>query len=599
MTLERQSPDERLFHKRGWATLRQRSQITAGNVLVKQKIVTLTLAILVSLMSEMIAGSALAADPFGFPRTWGGNYRGQLCSGSTSPSTNPAPSPITFMDAVAIAGGNNSTYIVKADGTLWACGANESGQLGDGTTTDSSQPVRVKTGVSCATNLTGVSRVAGAGGHAVALKTDGTVWAWGDNAAGELGDATNTIRLCAVQVKTSSAGTSNLAGVTAVAAGFESTIALKSDGTVWAWGDNSQGQLGDAASPTDKNFAVQVLADNNSSITNLTSIVSIASGSHHNVASKADGTVWAWGDNYSGQLGNADTPNDKDYAFQVRTNGSGAPAYLGGATTVGAGWNHSLALRSTGTVTGWGDNHKGELGDNNAPNDASYASTNVRSSPAGAPLSGVTAIVGAGHHSLAILAGGSVVAWGRSDHGELGPAAYGDANFRAWATTVPGITASIIGGGGDHSLALGPPSVGQPSLVSDEAFLGRVKYTVLEQFGITSSEVFTSISYHQDLSSRDLDQAKSAVEYCYDSPFPGWHTVSCRKDLTGGGPDIVSIDIWGEFDMPGPGPYFEQHAQYKAWRGSPEPYEVTCELTKGSLPQTWETECRASREKLY
>ncbi|MGB9849149.1 MAG: Ig-like domain-containing protein, partial [Moorellaceae bacterium] len=179
-----------------------------------------------------------------------------------------------------IAGGDNHSLAVKSDGTVWAWGWNYYGQLGDGTTINHTTPMRV-------TNLTGVVAVAAGIYHSLALKSDGTAWAWGWNGYGHLGDGTTTNRTAPVQVQ-------GLTGVVAVAAGGYHSLALKSDGTVWAWGRNYEGQLGDGTT-TNRYTPVQVK--------NLTGVVAVAAGYYHSLALKSDGTVWAWGRNYEGQLG--------------------------------------------------------------------------------------------------------------------------------------------------------------------------------------------------------------------------------------------------------------------------------------------------------
>ena len=133
---------------------------------------------------------------------------------------------MVLTDVTAISAGVFNTVALKNDGTVWAWGLNSSGQLGDGTTTDSYTPVQVS-------GLTGVRAIsAGFVSHAVALKNDGTVWAWGSNGYGQLGDGTTTDSYTPVQV-------SDLTGITAISAGESHTVALKNDGTVWAWGCNS------------------------------------------------------------------------------------------------------------------------------------------------------------------------------------------------------------------------------------------------------------------------------------------------------------------------------------------------------------------------
>ena len=134
----------------------------------------------------------------------------------------------------------------------------------------------------------GVTMVVGGGTHTLALKQDGTVWAWGANEHAQLGDGSKTNRNFPVQVQ-------GLDSVIAVAAGGAHSLALKSDGTVWAWGNNSNGQLGIGRTTLTQFFPVQV--------TNLSSVVAIASGSHHNFAIKSDGTVWAWGGNLERSTG--------------------------------------------------------------------------------------------------------------------------------------------------------------------------------------------------------------------------------------------------------------------------------------------------------
>ncbi len=179
------------------------------------------------------------------------------------------------------------TLGLKSDGTVWAWGNNGSGRLGDGTTTDRHTPVQVN-------GLSGVTAIAGGWHYTIAMKSDGTVWAWGYNDYGQLGDGTTTERHTPVQV-------SGLSGVVAIAGAQLHSLALKSDGTVWAWGENSAGQLGDGTT-TSRYTPVQV--------SGLSGVVAIAGGTSYSLALKSDGTVWAWGYNGNGQLGNGTTRRD-------------------------------------------------------------------------------------------------------------------------------------------------------------------------------------------------------------------------------------------------------------------------------------------------
>ncbi|MCL6560248.1 MAG: hypothetical protein K6U74_15935, partial [Firmicutes bacterium] len=184
-------------------------------------------------------------------------------------------------DVVGIAAGNYHSLALKRDGTVWAWGQNNEGQLGDGTKYNNRyEPVQVA-------GLSDVVAIAGGGGHSLALKNDGTVWAWGWNQDGQLGDGTTTSTTTPVQV----AGLSN---VVVIAAGERHSLALRGDGTVWAWGYNGYGQLGDGT--TDNRLTP-------AQVPGLSGIISIAAGIYHSLALKSDGTVWAWGYNEMGQLG--------------------------------------------------------------------------------------------------------------------------------------------------------------------------------------------------------------------------------------------------------------------------------------------------------
>ena len=186
-----------------------------------------------------------------------------------------------------IDGGWYFSVALKSDGTVWAWGQNDEGQLGDGTTIDRTTPAQVQ-------SLSGITELSSGSKHCLALKSDGTVWAWGWNEYGQLGDGTTVNRTTPVRVP-------GLSGVTAVASGiYGSSLALKSDGTVWAWGWNYHSELGDGTT-INRTTPVQVPG--------LTGITALAGGASHSLALKSDGTVWAWGQNYAGALGDGTTVN--------------------------------------------------------------------------------------------------------------------------------------------------------------------------------------------------------------------------------------------------------------------------------------------------
>jgi RHS repeat-associated protein len=266
----------------------------------------------------------------------GNRTAGSLPIGGTAGFTYDQANRLSGLSAQngrhTIAAGFGHTLALKTDGTVWAWGKNSSGQLGNNSASNSLVPVQV-------TSLTGAVDVAAGYSHSLAVKSDGTVWAWGSNAFGELGNNTLVESHVPVQV-------TGLTGVIAVAAGAGHSLAVKSDGTVRAWGENVSGQLGNNTT-TSSSIPVQV--------SSLTGAVAVAAGGGHSLTRKTDGTIWGWGSNGSGELGNNTITNSP---IPVQATG------LTGAVALAAGYRHSLALKTGGTVWDWGYNADGELGNN-------------------------------------------------------------------------------------------------------------------------------------------------------------------------------------------------------------------------------------------
>ncbi len=302
-----------------------------------------------------------------------------------------ATSPVRMFELpniVAVAAGNGGYYpfawggsayfALTADGSLWAMGRNGYGQLGDGTTQDRAQPQLV-------TGLADVKAVV-ASDHVLALKGDGTVWAWGNNRNGQLGDGTTTDRHAPTQV----AGIGN---VIQVALSASSSLALRQDGTVWMWGDARFGAAGNGTMlgdyDSDRNHVVpsQVTIDN---------VIAIAGGAGGSLALRSDGTVWAWGDFLThgsvptliaglDHVAEIDAKAEGTF-FARKSDGTvwawgennkgqlgivgsavvGSPTQVPGvsdALAIAAGREFAIALRADGVVLAWGDNSYGQLGD--------------------------------------------------------------------------------------------------------------------------------------------------------------------------------------------------------------------------------------------
>ena len=277
---------------------------------------------------------ALRAD--GTVWTWGGNRFGACGDGTNSPRLSPVQ--VNGLNGViAISEG----LAVREDGKVWAWGSNDFGQLGDGTTKDSRTPVQVQ-------NIGGITDVAKGGvKYSLALHEDGTVWAWGNNENGNLGDGTYENRPTPKQVQ-------GLNGVAAIAA-YHNSFALRKDGTVWAWGNNLFGQLGDGTT-VHRSTPVQVQG--------IDGVIAISAGSAHTLALKNDGTIWAWGSNTYGKLGNGTYTVIDVAANQFPSNPNPIKIHeINEAIAISAGTQHSLTLKSDGTVWAWGRNTDGELGD--------------------------------------------------------------------------------------------------------------------------------------------------------------------------------------------------------------------------------------------
>ncbi|QKG54962.1 RCC1-like domain-containing protein [Hymenobacter sp. BRD67] len=293
--------------------------------------------------------------------------------------------PVLFSRATSLAVGGYHTVAVRADGSLWAWGRNDAGQLGLGSTSDQTSPQRVGTAT------TWVSAAAGTS-HTVAVRADGTLWAWGNNDAGQLGLGTTTSPTSPTQIGTATTWAS-------AAAGGYHTLAVRADGTLWAWGNNDYGQLGQGTydsqpSPTQVGAA--------------TSWVSAAAGNLHSLAVQADGTLWVWGDNYYGQLGLG------SYAGGVTS-----PTQVGAATSwvsAAAGNLHTVATQADGSLWAWGNNYYGQLG---------LGTTTTQPGPTqvGTATSWASAAAG-GYHTVAVRADGTLWAWGFNGFGQLGQGNY-------------------------------------------------------------------------------------------------------------------------------------------------------------------------------
>ena len=300
---------------------------------------------------DVSAGSnhTVAIRASGTAWAWGANTPGQLGNGTSGVyRTSPVSVVGGFTDWTQISAGTLYSVGIRANGTAWAWGANNSGTLGDNTTVSKSSPVSVVGG------FTNWVQVSAGSGHAAGIRANGSAWAWGNGNGGRLGDNSEIAKSSPVSV------VGGFVDWVQISAGG-GTAAIRANGTAWAWGSNGSGQLGDGTA-TARSSPVLVVGG-------FTDWVQISAALSHTVGVRANGTAWAWGFNDSGRLGD-DTSITRSSPVSV----------VGGFTDwvqVRAGNYHTVGVRANGTAWAWGRNNyasSGAIGDNTIVNKSSPVS---------------------------------------------------------------------------------------------------------------------------------------------------------------------------------------------------------------------------------
>jgi alpha-tubulin suppressor-like RCC1 family protein len=415
-------------------------------------------------MVQVAAGTnhSLAVNTTQQLYTWGGNTSGQLGDGTTANSSIPLPVDLSGEQVKQVAAGNATSYALLQNGTLWAWGRGDLGQLGVGwPTAYEATPVQI-TGLGA-----NVKAVAAGATHALAITTENELYAWGNNANGQLGDGTTDSANSPIKVAelgnnvtaiTAGNGFSaalaggalytwganafgqlgtgtlqeqsrptrvSLSGVSQISAGSSFLLALTSSGNAYAWGANTSQQLGNGASGNTAEPHILTAPK----------AVSVAVGYDFTVAASPDGRVQAWGKNDQRQLGNTTTTD------------ASRPVPVAGAssvTQVAAGAFHTLARRGDGRVLAWGLNDDGQLGDGTVT--ARASATQV------GDLTGVSQVAAGLFHSVA-LAGGTCYVWGDNSYGQVGSSVASTDYHRPQALSVS-VSFATIAAGGNYSLAL-------------------------------------------------------------------------------------------------------------------------------------------------
>jgi len=317
--------------------------------------------------------------------SWGLNSTGQLGDNTDTTKSSPVSVVGGFTDWCQASAGRQFSLAIRTNGTAWGWGINGQGRLGDNTTTNSSSPVSVVGG------FTDWCQVSANSFHSLGVRQNGTAWGWGCNCVGILGDDSTTNRSSPVSV---------VGGFTdwcQVSGGINHSLGVRQNGTAWAWGIGLCGKLGDNTIVS-KSSPVSVVGG-------FCDWCQVSAGEAHSVGVRQNGTVWGWGLNSTGPLGDGTTVNK-----------SSPVSVVGGFTDwcqASAGQQHSLAVRTNGTAWAWGINGQGRLGDNTTVNKSSPVTL----------VGGFTdwSQVSAGlSQSLGLRQNGTAWAWGCNTCGQLG-----------------------------------------------------------------------------------------------------------------------------------------------------------------------------------
>ena len=314
---------------------------------------------------------------------WGSRDHGQLGDGSVT--LNPAPVTVNSINSATSAStGTLHSCALLNNGTIECWGSNAFGELGNGSLFSSPSPVVVSA-------IGNAIAISSANAHSCALLGSGLVQCWGNNLSGQMGVSRSIATMFRAPVTVG-----GFTNAVAVASGRNHNCALLADSSIKCWGNNSYGQLGNGTT---------ISSANPVTVSSINDAIALSGGGpgRHTCAIRSDGTVWCWGENTSGQLGNASFTNSTS-PVTANTNG---PAKMVSASSL-----HSCALLSSGVVQCWGSNGSGQLGD---------GTTTSRPSPVSVGLSGTPIAVSAGYNqSCAVLSSGSVQCWGDNSQGQLG-----------------------------------------------------------------------------------------------------------------------------------------------------------------------------------
>jgi|GEM_PF-627598 len=376
----------------------------------------------------------------------------------------------------SVSAGMSHTMAIRTDGTLWAWGANDFGQLGDGTMIAKTTPVQIGTANDWQSVSAGTL-------HTMAIKNNGTLWGWGINGNSRLGDGTTTDKLLPTQIGSATNWKS-------VCAGDVNTLAIKTNGTLWAWGYNGYAQFGDGTM-NNKTTPYQ--------IGTATNWQSVDLGNLHTLATKTNGTLWAWGTNTYGQVG--------DGTAAVRF----SPVQIGTETdwkSVAAGANHSVALKTNGVLYTWGHNQWGQLGDN----------TNVSKSTPNPVYDQVQNITAGSDYTAGTTTFGNMWSCGNNFFGQLGNGTTTNSNTIQLTNSN---NHQMVAAGTEHTLSLHTDGSLSACGANGSGKLGN---------GSTvNSSTLVSIACSPSL---DVEEFSTAAMKFYPNPVNDMLNISFEREIT-------------------------------------------------------------------
>jgi alpha-tubulin suppressor-like RCC1 family protein len=322
--------------------------------------------------------------------TWGSGFFGRL--GNRATSGNISTPVTTFAGGTnwkQVDAGSLQTAAIKTDGTLWTWGDGSFGKLGDAQVTARSTPITTFSGGN------NWKQVSSGRDHASAIKTDGTLWIWGNSSYGRLGNGVTTGNI-STPVTTFSGGTN----WKQVSSGERHTTAIKTDGTLWTWGLGNNGRLGNGVTAGNRSTPITTFSGGNN-------WKQVSSGGYHIAAIKTDGTLWVWGAGSDGRLGNGVTTGS--ISTPVTT-------FAGGNNwkQVSSGGSHTAAIKTDGTLWTWGSGSNGRLGNGVTTGNRSTPVTTFSGGNNWKQVSSVNS------HIAAIKTDGTLWVWGAGSDGRLG-----------------------------------------------------------------------------------------------------------------------------------------------------------------------------------